>query len=1128
MAAANSSSHPNGQVPQANVTESTGSGSYPSGRNVAVRSSRMTAQQKSNVRFTIDSVTPSTWMSPNQPITPIAPDSVKSRQWDYPIAWNLNYIPRNWEPVKFSRLKLLADASQIVRMCIESRKDQISALDWVIRPKAKGEERAQMRVKSQDRINMLTDFFQSPDKRHDFSQWMSGILEQHFVYDAVALYRRRTRGGQPYAFEQIDAATISPLIDGDGRTPLPPNPAYQQVLKGIPAADYSTYTTGDLHYEIKNFRPDHAYGFGVVEQIIHYVEMTIQRVKQQMSFYTHGDKPQGIMEGAPGLSMDQVTEIQSYWDSIFAGNIESRSRLWWVPAGSKYTPIEHDVLFDFFDEWLARVICYAFSIAPQPFVKETNRATANQSQETAAAEGIKPTSSWSARFVNKLITVDFGITDLEFAWDQSSEYDPIKKATIHNLYVRAGVETIDEVRADLGYDPFGGVADTGMFATMNGYVSLEAGSEIHQQNMDAKNQQMQQSGENHDMQVQGQQQALQQNTQPNQASAAKKPGATQTKPGPGNPGDNTQARADRTPRPTGGGAGTPSTKKLESAQIIKISRPIINEFSLRSWAQGAGIDLAPDLELDEGVHVTTGLPSLPMPAGLPLVLVEPAEMSLSQDGTDLWLNIKSPMLSAHLSSISSDDVNMMMLEPRILLSSTFLGDATGLPPYDDILMLGEEVAQSFNDGLAKATAEDVATAAAQTETSPTDGQLRAGNYKKGHIRIQGLDISIENAEGSVRESRHDKWKAIMPCPYGYINGTKDADGDSSDVFIGPNPASNRVFVIDQVNDDGTFDEHKCFVGYDDWGTAQNDYVKSYADAERATPGKGHHNIGGVKQWTMPEFKLWVYSDQTLEPIFTHTLKAELAKRGYVLAKGYSDDEERDDHGRWTSGGSSGGLVMVSPSTLDNSQWRDAVSGMNTDRQKQFVAAANEINGGLGLQGRVESAVGAWTDGAENSTIQTFAGRPSFDTLKTSAAMQGLIGEQKAAIAFQPDENGKEALYTMTVNDHSESVHDQLLSMGVDNHTLVDLPGGRTKISVLDFNFDDALDDKMHAVGEHYDAIGTVTQGNGAYLAGSDDSSRESGAEAYRQVIAEFESVHGSEATAFFRGVTDRWRGSSAQ
>lgn len=176
------------------------------------------------VSYTISGVKPDTWMGPLQPLPPLAPASVKSRAFDYLFGWNLSYMPRSGEEIDFATLKNFAENCPILRLVIETRKDQMCALDWMIRPKmdknkGKGGTSA-ARNKYQGRVDEIRDFFKSPDKRLDWHQWLREILEQHFVYDAVSIYRRKDRGGKPYALELIDGATIKVLIDQYGRTQI--------------------------------------------------------------------------------------------------------------------------------------------------------------------------------------------------------------------------------------------------------------------------------------------------------------------------------------------------------------------------------------------------------------------------------------------------------------------------------------------------------------------------------------------------------------------------------------------------------------------------------------------------------------------------------------------------------------------------------------------------------------------------------------------------------------------------------------------------------------------------------------------------------------------------------------------
>ncbi len=156
-----------------------------------------------------------------------------------------------------------------------------------------------------------------------------------------------------------------------------------------------------------------------------------------------------------------------------------------------------------------------------------------------------------------------------------------------------------------------------------------------------------------------------------------------------------------------------------------------------------------------------------------------------------------------------------------------------------------------------ASAEAVEQAAHQAATSPknelappTDAQKGAGNYQKGHVKLQGLDISIENPAGS---KRRPEWPTLK-SHYGYIKGTVGKDKDHVDVFIGKNPASDKVFVVDQASKDGKFDEHKVMLGFDTIEEARKGYLDNYT--------KGWNGLKTITPTTMGEFKTWLDSGNT--------------------------------------------------------------------------------------------------------------------------------------------------------------------------------------------------------------------------------------------------------------------------
>jgi hypothetical protein len=226
------------------------------------------------------------WFGPQAPLPPAAPPDVAGRQFDYPFGFNLAVRPRGGEATGFAELRGLADASDLVRLAVETRKDQLERLSWRIRPRGIGRD-----APNDPRIAIIADFFARPDKRNGWHAWLRLLLEDLLVIDAPTLYRRQTRGGGLWALEVLDGATIKRLIDDGGRTPEPPSPAYQQILKGIPAVDYDAT---ELIYAPRNARVHKAYGFSPVEQVQMAVNIALRRQIYQLQYYTEGNIPEAL------------------------------------------------------------------------------------------------------------------------------------------------------------------------------------------------------------------------------------------------------------------------------------------------------------------------------------------------------------------------------------------------------------------------------------------------------------------------------------------------------------------------------------------------------------------------------------------------------------------------------------------------------------------------------------------------------------------------------------------------------------------------------------------------------------------------------------------------------------------
>ena len=404
------------------------------------------------VRYLLTGKSPDTFFGPAQPIAPVAQQDAAGRQFDYPVGYNLQYRPRADESVDFPTLRALADNYDLLRLAIETRKDQMGKLKWtVVRRDGTGD------ADDDSKAAAIRDFLELPDGEHDFLTWQRMLLEDLFVIDAPTCYIRPTLGGQPFALEPIDGATIKRVLDPTGRTPAPPQPAYQQIIKGLPAVDYHR---DELLYYPRNQRTHKVYGYSPVEQIIMIVNIGLRREVAQLEYYTAGNIPDVFIATPPSWNPDQIKMFQAYWDEILAGDTAARRRARFIPGGMDPKPMkEGSSLFDPFDEWLARVICYTFNLPPNAFVKQQNRATAENAQEIALEEGLAPIMEWDVRFMNRLIWLGWKTRDYVFAWQDEQDIDPQVQATIDVMYAGGPtgngpkIRGVQEIRDDHGWGP---------------------------------------------------------------------------------------------------------------------------------------------------------------------------------------------------------------------------------------------------------------------------------------------------------------------------------------------------------------------------------------------------------------------------------------------------------------------------------------------------------------------------------------------------------------------------------------------------------------------------------------------------------------------------------------------------
>lgn len=220
--------------------------------------------------------------------------------------------------------------------------------------------------------------------------------------------------------------------------------------------------------------------------------------------------------------------------------------------------------------------------------------------------------------------------------------------------------------------------------------------------------------------------------------------------------------------------------------------------------------------------------------------------------------------------------------------------STGTPAAGERVEGGEQPADNTggteNESGSGEVREKIAEEGSKVNTNPSDAQKEAGNYRMGHVKIDGMDVTIENPKGSIRKGRDadgKEWQSEMHNDYGYIRGTKAVDNDHIDIFLSDDPEHGNVYVIDQVDPKtGKFDESKVMYGFSSEQEARDAYLSNYEE--------GWKGLGKITEVTKKEFKKWIDSSTRKTKPFSEYASVKAAEpqneKPVQGIEGYSRDE----------------------------------------------------------------------------------------------------------------------------------------------------------------------------------------------------------------------------------------------
>jgi hypothetical protein len=454
-----------------------------------------------------------------EPLDRPRPDSglPDPRQYQYPVSNNLRYFSDRlvgWDTLRST------SETPLFRACIEVKKQELSTLDWVIRVSPEAAEQqareagtskedieARLRVQYKDEIKRCTDFWENPDRRNgrDFQEWISIALEEQLVFDAIAIYPRRTYGGELLDLMLIDGSTIKPILDEQGSRPEPPSVAYQQILYGFPRgefqADYLTdpktgqqtvpggLQSTQLVYRRRVPRLHNPYGFGPTEQALLDGLLYNKRFEWMLSEYTQGTAARGwvkVPENSP-FSARQILEMERQYNDRYGGQTAERYRQQFMPPGFELQEnhaIEERYKADY-DLHLIKLVAMHFglTVTELGFTEQGGLGSSGYhegQQDIQFRKGLLPDTRWFSKFLTMISRTQLQMSpDLEFAFLGMDDEDEASADSVDENRVKSGRMTINEARVRAGMPPVG-VPEADMLheQTARGVVFLDGASKL--------------------------------------------------------------------------------------------------------------------------------------------------------------------------------------------------------------------------------------------------------------------------------------------------------------------------------------------------------------------------------------------------------------------------------------------------------------------------------------------------------------------------------------------------------------------------------------------------------------------------------------------------------------------------
>ena len=417
-------------------------------------------------------------LGPGVPITPVHPEKTEPRLFDYTPGYNIALQPRTYEDIQFGALRQLARSWDVAALCIQRNIDDLRQLHWEIRPKAvPGMDRdavKQRKNRLESTRAEVEGFWMTPDQVHSWSGWVHAYFLDLYETDAACLYLEEAKDGSLYAVQLVDGTTIAPLLDERGRQPPPPEPAFRQIIRGMPwtmymqdlalppAARKLMYDRSHMVYEPFYGRNDSPYGHPPMEWVLLTAQRALARQVLDYRLFNDGTTPYSFWKTPDTWSGQQIAEAQAAFDNL-VNMPRQRAHLRFMPGGAN-AGLENGFLEPKTEgeEFLLHVGCAAYNRSPMEmgFIRSSGGAglggkSVAQEQGKAAYKSVRAAAFHLKAIIDRIIGLHFS-AELELVFTELEDTDTaLERAQAEDLRLKNGTLGIDEARLDRDLDPIG-------------------------------------------------------------------------------------------------------------------------------------------------------------------------------------------------------------------------------------------------------------------------------------------------------------------------------------------------------------------------------------------------------------------------------------------------------------------------------------------------------------------------------------------------------------------------------------------------------------------------------------------------------------------------------------------------